>query len=1216
MKQLKKKIISMIVAALLIVTNMPMAYALSPVAEVYYNAGTSIYDSSDFESQLNDAIKARLIAEGVNPKYVSIMDASADRATVTDTTYVHNGYDSWYIGGPYATRPAVETADYNHVQISNNGGTLTFYGYTSPAYKDYMLTQGSPSGKKIITFDMDESKVDYHSMEGGGFLFNTQIDGNGKLSGYSILYVQGAVKVYKINGVDASALHHETGRDLSSMTGVTSIGSFPKGASTHHSIKIVATDTTLSMWDNGDQIIRNLTLPDVYGNEFGPIVSHIGHGCEIISIFSFDNMKLYSTSSKTLDVAADNILWGTSPLRYVVNINDDPRGDLDGGSNQSNLTNSFNNTGAQYVGVTSATYADIDQTFIDGITGGGLHIHSDKSSADIIQEIADRIADQLITDYKAAILDIEEAESNTDIRFQPGDTKNSVKNNLTLQQDDDVTTVWSSDQPSIIAPDGTVTRPVITQSGTYVTLTATITKDGLTSEKTFTVYVNAADPAPLGTLTAASGNGEVTLKFPALTGASNIVVEQSIDGTTFTPVSPLETLDATSTSATVTGLTNGETYHFRLNVESGLYDGISNVVQASPSKSLTTLSAVAGSGQVTLNFPALTGASSIVVEQSTDGTTFTPVSPSEPLDAASTSATLTGLTNGEIYYFRLNVGSGPYAGVSNVVEALPSEPITTLSAVAGIGQVTLNFPALTGASSIVIERSTDGTTFTPVSPLETLDSGSTSATIAGLSSRETYYFRLIVQSGPHAGVSNVVSVKPHAPAVLEETPPAGNTGVVQQQPASTMKAEVVVSDQANGGKVVQEKITKLVGDNLKVSGKIKSATGQELNLPSIVMNQDGSFTLPKVAAGEYTLSLNVIAPNGEKLAGPAGKLSVDSNGNAKLSVDLVDPYGTILDKVTSQPVAGVNMQLYWADTELNRSKGRVPGTVVQLPELPDFSPNKNHNPQSSSDSGQYGWMVYADGDYYFLGEKNGYIVFDSRNDKREERFGNDSYIKDGVIHVGDTIVKFSFSAQPKVKASGDHRAYMVGYPDGTFQADRGIIRSEMAAILSRLYTAEAGANKVSYSDVTAKHWAMNAITTATHNKWMVGFSDNTFKPKKQITRAEFAQILMNVYQWDAVQESTYTDVTGHWAEKAIATAQEQGLLFDFTEKSFNPNQSITRVEVIRILNQLLDRKPWDIKVEPKWTDVPEGHDYYSDIMEASIPHSFEQLETGIENWKE
>ncbi|GAB6928267.1 hypothetical protein JCM10914A_22500 [Paenibacillus sp. JCM 10914] len=1211
---MKKKMISMIVAVLFVVTNMPMAYALSPVAEVYYNVGTSTYDPSEFESQLNDAVKARLIAEGVNPKYVSIMDASADPAAVTDTTHVHSGYDSWYIDRGYVIPPAVETADYNHVQISNNGNTLTFYGYTSPAYKDFMLTRGSPSGKKIITFDMDESKVDYHSMEGGGFLFNTQIDSNGKLSGYAILYIQGAVKVYKIHEVDAAALHNENSRSLSSMPGVSEIGSYAKGASTHHSIKIVATDTTLNMWDNGDQLIRNLALSNVYGNEFGPIVSHVGHSCGVISIFEFENMRLFSTSSKTLDVAVDNIQWGTAPLRYVVNINDDPRGELDGGSNQSNLTDSFNNSGAQYVGVTDATYKDIDQAFIDGILHGGLRVDSDKSDTDIIQEIADRIATQLISDYREAILAIEAAENSTDIQYQPGDNKNSVKNNLTLNEDSGVTTVWSSDQPSIIAPDGTVTRPVISQSGTYVNLKATITKDGLTSEKTFTVYVIAADPAPLSTLAAVAGNQQVTLNFPALTGATNIVVEQSTDGTTFAPVSPVETLDAASTSATVTGLTNGETYYFRLKVESGLYDGQSNVVEALPSESLTTLAADAGNQQVTLHFPALTGATNIVVEQSTDGTTFAPVSPVETLDATSTSATVTGLTNGETYYFRLKVESGPHAGLSNVVESMPSEPITTLSVVAGHQQVTLNFPALTGASNIVVELSTDGITYIPVSPVETLDAGSTRATIINLSSRETYHFRLKVESGPHAGLSNVVTIRTIEPSEPPANPPAGNTEVVQ--PPATMKPEVIVSDQANGGKAVQEKITKLVGENLKVSGKIKSATGQELHLPNIVMNQDGSFTLPKVAPGEYTLSLNVIAPNGEKLAGPAGKLSVDGDGKAKLSVDLVDPYGTILDKVTGQPVAGVNMQLYWADTELNRSKGRVPGTLVQLPELPDFAPNKNHNPQMSSDSGEYGWMVYAEGDYYFLGEKNGYTIFDSRNDKREERFGNDSYIKDGIIHVGETIVKFSFSAQPKVKDSGAHSAYMVGYPDGTFQADRGIVRSEMAAILSRLYASAAGSNQVSYLDVNAKHWAVNAITIATNNKWMVGFGDNTFQPKKQITRAEFAQILMNVYQWDVAQTSTYTDVAGHWAEKAIATAQKQGLLFDFTEDTFNPGQSITRLEVVRILNQLLDRKPWEIKVGPKWTDVPEDHMNYSDIMEASIPHSFEHFETGIENWKE
>lgn len=1207
---MKKKVISMVVAFILIVTNASMAYALSPVAEVYYNFGTtSTYDTSAYESQLNDAIKAKLVAEGINPKYISIMDASANPAAVTDMSHVHSGYDSWYIdNGYYVTPPAVETADYNHVQVSNNGRTLTFFGYTAPAYKDFMLTNGTPSGKKIITFDMDESKVDYHSMEGGGFLFNTQIDSEGKLSGYAILYIQGAVKVYKINGVDAVALHNEKSYALSSIAGVTQIGSYPKGTSTQHTIKINVTDTKLNMWDNGQQIIQDLTLPNVYGNEFGPIVSHVGHGCEIISIFAFDNMKLFSTSSKTLEEAVDDILWEPySPLRYVVNINDDPSESLDGGTNQSDLTNSFNNNGAQYVGVTSSVYSDISQDFIDSIAKGGLYVDSGKSSADIIKEIADRIADQIITDYKEAILAIETAESKTDIKFNSGDTKNAVKNNITLQQDNGVTTVWSSDQPSIIAPDGTVTRPAIAQSGTYVTLKATITKDGLTSEKTFTVYVNAADPAPLTALSSKADNGKVTLSFPALIGASNgdIIVEQSTDGNDFTPVSPLETLDAASTSATITGLTNGETYYFRLVVGSGFYTGVSNVVKAAPSEPLTALSAEAGNGQVTLGFPALIGASNgdIVIEQSTDGIVFTPVSPLETLDAASTSATITGLTNGATYYYRLSVGSGFYKGTSNVVEVSPSEPLTALTAASGNQQVTLKFPALTGASNIIVEQSVDGINFTPARTSEPLYASSTSATVTGLTNGQTYHIRLLIESGQYAGLSNVVTIQPVAPPVTITEPP-------------TMNTKVIVSDQANGGTVVQDKVTKLIGDNLKVSGKIKSANGQVLNLPNIVMNEDGSFTLPKVAPGEYKLSLNVIAPNGEKLAGPVGKLIVDSNGNASLSVDLVDPYGTILDAVTDQPIAGVNMQLYWADTELNRSKGRVPGTIVKLPELPDFAPNKNHNPQVSSEKGEYGWMVYADGDYYFLGEKNGYIVFDSRKDKREERFGEDSYVKNGVIHVGETIVKFSFSAEPKVKTSGNHSPYMVGYPDGTFQPDRGIIRAEVAMILSRLYTSSAASNKVSYSDVSTNYWAADAIKIATNNNWMIGTGNNKFQPMKQITRAEFAQLLMNMYKWDVAEDSTYTDLAGHWAEKAVATAQKQGLLFDFTEKTFNPNEPITRVEVVRIFNQLLDRRPWQVQAEMKWSDVPESYEYYSDIMEASVPHPFEQYETGVESWKE
>lgn len=1034
---MKKKIISMAVALMLTVSSMPMANALSSVAEVYYNVGTSPYESGDFERLLNEAVRLKLQGEGINPKYVSIMDASADPASVTNSTYhyVHSGYDSWYMGFP----PEVETADYNHVQISNNGKSLTFYGYTVPGYKDFMLTEGSPSGKKVITFDMDESKVNYHSMEGGGFLFNTRIDGEDRLSGYAILYVQGFVNVYELNQVDVMTLHENSNFTLQFILGVSLLQSYPKGSAQQHSIKIVATDTQLNMWDNGEQLIRDLHLANTYGDEFGPLVSHISHGCEIISIFAYDNMKLFSTSEKALDEAAHQINWEPhAPLRYLVNLNNEDPSDI---LVQNDVKELFRDRDIQYVGVTDATYKTIDESFIDDLGNGGLHIDSGGDIDDIVEQIANRIVDNILQ-YKDDIIAIEAAEANTQIGYAPGESKSAVKTNLTLNPTDDAEVVWSSDQPSIIAADGTVTRPVIDQQGTYVNLTATITKGHLTSEMTFTVYVLAADPAPLTTLAATPGDGQVTLSFPPLRGAT---------------------------------------------------------------------------------------AGDIIVEMSTDGENFTTVSPEETLDATSTSATITGLTNGTTYYFRLNIGSGKYPGISNVITVTPS--------------------------AVVVP--------TPPTP---------------------------------------------SPSV----PSAPSTPIIEQP---TTKTEATVTDQSHGGKVVQDKITKLVGDSLKVSGRIKSADGKELNLPNIVMNSDGSFNLPKVPPGEYHLALNVFAPNGEKLAGPAGKLVVDSAGKASMSVDLIDPYGTILDTVTGQPVSGVHMQLYWADTELNRSKGRTPGTLVNLPELPDFAPNQNHNPQRSTDDGEYGWMVYPDGDYYFLGEKDGYIVFDSRNDEREETFGVDSYIRDGIIHVGDTIVKFSFSSQPELKDAGEHGAYMVGYPDGTFKADQGITRAEVAAILSRLYKPVASTNKVKYADVSAKSWAANAIMIATNNKWMVGSGNNQFKPQNQITRAEFAQILMNLYKWEDVTGSNYTDVSGHWAEKAITAAEKQGILADFTDKTFNPNQPITRLEVVRIFNDLLGRKPWNVKVAPKWTDVPVNHNYYTDIMEASTPHPFEQYKTGIEDWK-
>ncbi|WP_158560711.1 S-layer homology domain-containing protein [Paenibacillus contaminans] len=432
----------------------------------------------------------------------------------------------------------------------------------------------------------------------------------------------------------------------------------------------------------------------------------------------------------------------------------------------------------------------------------------------------------------------------------------------------------------------------------------------------------------------------------------------------------------------------------------------------------------------------------------------------------------------------------------------------------------------------------------------------------------------------------------------------------------TKNFTIIITDPSHGGVEVKDKITKLVGEQLRLTGKLFTADGKDLQLPTIDMKSDGSFSMPSVPAGEYKLLLNVVAPTGEKLIGNTAKLIIDKNGNATLVADLIDPFGKITDNVTGKEVKDVKVTLYWADTELNRAKGRKPNTEVALPNLPDFAPNQNHNPQLSDANGDYAWMVFPEGDYYILGEKDGYVAFDSRKDMRDETHGEDSYIRNGIIHVGQSIVRFDIALQPKVVESGEHKLYIYGYPDGSFRPERGISRAEIAAILFRTMPFASGmtTDKI-YTDVDQSHWAYNEIMNAAQQKWMLGYEQGDFQPEKFVTRAELAQILFIVKKWGPAANSSFQDVKGHWAETAIAAAEKQGVLDGYPDGTFRPDQAIRRDEAVHIFNLLLDRHPWKIKVPQKWTDIPETHWDYDAIMEASVPHAYEIFEDGTEDWK-
>lgn len=45
-------------------------------------------------------------------------------------------------------------------------------GYGSVPYKDFLLVEDDNNSKKVLEFDIQRDNNNWHSMEGGGFLFN------------------------------------------------------------------------------------------------------------------------------------------------------------------------------------------------------------------------------------------------------------------------------------------------------------------------------------------------------------------------------------------------------------------------------------------------------------------------------------------------------------------------------------------------------------------------------------------------------------------------------------------------------------------------------------------------------------------------------------------------------------------------------------------------------------------------------------------------------------------------------------------------------------------------------------------------------------------------------------------------------------------------------------------------------------------------------------
>ena len=211
---------------------------------------------------------------------------------------------------------------------------------------------------------------------------------------------------------------------------------------------------------------------------------------------------------------------------------------------------------------------------------------------------------------------------------------------------------------------------------------------------------------------------------------------------------------------------------------------------------------------------------------------------------------------------------------------------------------------------------------------------------------------------------------------------------------------------------------------------------------------------------------------------------------------------------------------------------------------------------------------------------------------------------------------------PGILNGDDHDAYVFGYVDGTVRPKANISRSEVGAIFFRLLKEDIRNDNLttenSFNDVVDGMWCNEAISTMAKLGIIKGRNTETFDPNASITRAEFAAICARFDTGDVTITNNFTDIAGNWAEKEIRKAATLGWIAGYSDGSFRPNNNITRAEAMTMINRVLCRMPLtpDDLLDGMivWPDNKPKDWHYLAVQEATNSHEFERKGEVNEKW--
>jgi len=105
------------------------------------------------------------------------------------------------------------------------------------------------------------------------------------------------------------------------------------------------------------------------------------------------------------------------------------------------------------------------------------------------------------------------------------------------------------------------------------------------------------------------------------------------------------------------------------------------------------------------------------------------------------------------------------------------------------------------------------------------------------------------------------------------------------------------------------------------------------------------------------------------------------------------------------------------------------------------------------------------------------------------------------------------------------------------------------------------------------HWAEKTIHLFVKLHFIKGYEDGKFRVDGTITRAEFAELLNRVFDFQSGSGTTsaaLSDIGNHWANSAIKMLADAGIITGYKDGTFKPDHTITREEMVMMLSRIIN----------------------------------------------